>query len=414
MKIESLRNWDDVKPYYPDWKRILDAAPSLTIFSTPEWLQAWWQSYGAGASLYFLLLRNDTGTIVSMVPLYVTAADSLFGKLRLARLVGDGSDDSDNLEFICLPGREDEAARAVLRWIKTSFCCDLCQLNTLSFPSALATAFERHLRTPFWAKSCFQRPRVAVNLPAAWGEYLQQLSPKERGKIGYRARRLEKEFTTDYFRVASPDDLYPHLDRLFQLHQMRWARRNEPGSFSVPERRTFYRKIATEFLRHGWLEFWFLELNKVQVAAQFAFAYRGVAYSLQEGFDPNYSSKSIGYILRSHVLRRMIEAGVRKYDFLGGEDDSKLRWAGEQSQYLDIHMAPRYSRGGAFLMCRKMIYACKNLSRDRLPAKIRGIFKVLFGRNEQSAAAETQAAEDIPASAKREAQLQPFHLSLWS
>ncbi len=412
MKIESLSDWNEVKSYYLDWNRILDAAPSLTIFSTPEWLQAWWESYGAHASLHFLLLRDDAGMIVAMAPLYVTAVDSVFGKLRLARLVGDGSQDSDGLEFICLPGREDEAVRAALSWIKTSFCCDLCQLNTLSFPSALAIAFERQLRSPFWAKSCFQRPRVTVNLPATWSEYLQQLSSNERGRIGRQTRRLEKEFTTDYFRVTSSNDLYPSLDRLFQLHQMRWARRNKPGSFSVPERRMFYRKMADEFLRNGWLEFWFLKLNGVQVAAQFAFAYRGVVYILQEGFDPNYSSKSVGYILRSHVLRRMIDVGMRKYDFMGGESDSKLRWAGERSQYLDIHMAARFSRGGAFLVCRKAILSCKNVIRDHLPSQWLGLLRALLGRNTQHSTTEAQVAEDISGSANPAAP--PVRLSLWS
>jgi hypothetical protein len=182
MKIESLNHWSKVKSYYPDWNRILDAAPSLTIFSTPEWLQAWWESYGADASLNFLLLRDDVGMIAAMVPLYVTAVDSIFGKLRLARLVGDGSDDSDNLEFMCLPGKEEEVVRSVLGWIKTSFCCDLCQLNTLSFPSALATAFERQLRLPFWTKSWRLRPRVLVNLPETWDKYLQQLQARSEEK----------------------------------------------------------------------------------------------------------------------------------------------------------------------------------------------------------------------------------------
>jgi hypothetical protein len=414
MKIESLRDWNDVKSYYLDWNRILDAAPGLTIFSTPEWLQAWWESYGADASLNFLLLRDDAGMIVAMAPLYVAVADSLFGKLRLARLVGDGSDDSDSLAFICLPGREDEAVRTVLGWIETSFCCDLCQLNTLSFPSALAIAFERQVRPSFWAKSFFQRPRVVVNLPATWDEYLHQLSSKERGKIGYQTRRLEKEFATNYFRVTSSTDLYPRLDRLFQLHQMRWVRRNELGSFSVLSRRAFYRRIAAEFLRNGWLEFWFLELDGLQVAAQFAFAYRGVAYCLQEGFDPNYASKSVGYILRSHVLRRMIEVGMQKYDFLGGEGDSKLRWAGERSQYFDIHIAVRFSRGGAFLICRKLTLACKNSIREYLPTDWLRVFKVLFSRNTRKSTIDGLAAEDITASPSREAQLESVRLSLWS
>jgi hypothetical protein len=44
-----------------------------------------------GALLNFLLLRDDAGTIVAMAPLYITVATSLFGKLRLARLVGEAT-----------------------------------------------------------------------------------------------------------------------------------------------------------------------------------------------------------------------------------------------------------------------------------------------------------------------------------
>jgi CelD/BcsL family acetyltransferase involved in cellulose biosynthesis len=414
MSIETLKNWNDVKLYYSDWRKILDAAPLLTVFSTPEWLEAWWESYGAGASLNFLLLRDGAGTIICMLPLYIIVADSFVGKLRLARWVGDGSADSDNLEFICLPGREDEAVQELLRWLDSSSCCNLCQLNTLPFPSILSVAFSRQVRPFFWVKTCSYQPRIVVNLAATWDEYLKRLSRNEREQIGRKSRRLEKEFTTAYFRITSPDDLYPSLEKLFQLHQKRWALRNEPGSFSVPERRTFYQKFAAEFLRQGWLEFWFLELNKVQVAAQFAFVYRGVAYILQEGFDPDYSSNSVGYVLRSHVLRRMIEAGVRKYDFLGGESASKLRWAGVQSQYLDIHVAPRFGRGGVFLVCRKMILTCKNFVRHHLPAKMLDTFKVLSYRNAQKSAKEAEAMENISASAESAAQLQPVRLSPWS
>jgi CelD/BcsL family acetyltransferase involved in cellulose biosynthesis len=246
------------------------------------------------------------------------------------------------------------------------------------------------------------------------GQIPPAASSKERGKIGYRTRRLEKDFRTNYFRVASPNALLPRLDKLFQLHQMRWERRNEPGSFSVLERRKFYLKIATEFLRNGWLEFWFLELNDVQVAAQFAFAYRNMAYSLQEGFDPNYSSRSVGYILRSHVIRRLIELGMRKYDFLGGEDDSKLRWGGERSQYLDIHMAASFSRAGAFLMCRTRILACKKLIRTHISSNCFHYFQILFHAKRHKAIINSQEDEGLSTSAQHRAQLQPARLSLWS
>ena len=413
LTVEVLDNWDEVRRIYAEWGRILDAAPSLSIFSTHEWLEAWWESYGAGASLKFLVMRDDSRSIAAMAPLYVTVVASLIGRLRLARLVGDGSGDSDGLGLICLPGRENEAARAILHWITTSSCCDICQLNTLSATSALATVLERRLEKSFWAKSYFERPQVVVALPTTWGEYLKQLSRNERGNIGKFTRRLEKDFATEYVRLSSLADLDARLDRLFELHRMRWAQRNEAGSFAVAERRTFYRKVAANFLARGWLEFWFLELDKEQVAAQFAFAYRNVAYGLQEGRDPKFSSLSIAYVLRSHILRRMIEIGVRKYDFLGGGGESKLRWGGEQYRYLDIHFASRLSRGGIFLACRAIAQTSKSLGRAFLPPKIWRIVKRVVAKSPTEHAA-VQMGQDASALSYRDSPTQPPRLSIWA
>jgi len=34
----------------------------------------------------------------------------------------------------------------------------------------------------------------------------------------------------------------------------------------------------------------------------------------------------VGYVLRGQLLRNLIDRGIRRYDFLGGEDESKTRW----------------------------------------------------------------------------------------
>ncbi len=74
-----------------------------------------------------------------------------------------------------------------------------------------------------------------------------------------------------------------------------------------------------------WLEFWLLELDGKAVAAQFRFRYRDTFFALQEGFDPAYSTDSVGHALRGYVIRQLIAEGVRRYDFLAGQDPSKDR-----------------------------------------------------------------------------------------
>jgi CelD/BcsL family acetyltransferase involved in cellulose biosynthesis len=414
MIVELLNDWHDVCSHYTSWERILEANPALTIFSTPEWLQAWWESYGHGATLQFLLLREESGQIIALVPLFVTISKSPLGRLPLARLVGDGSDDSENLEFVCLPGREAEVAFAVLQWVKESDCCDLCQLNTLPSPGALVDAVEQITSSPSWSKIVRTRPRVLVRLPATWEDYLKLLSSNERGKIGRRARRLEKRYTTEYLRCSLATEIDCLLESLFCLHHLRRTHRGQPGSFSISERRTFYRKIAAAFLRRGWLELWTLRLNRVPVASQFIFTYKGVAYILQEGFDRNYYSDSVGYVLRSHVIRQMIEKGMRAYDFLGGDDKYKLRWSGESGVYIDVHVAPKFSRDGMYLACHKNAVRIKEWVRKQSHPNLYDTLKTvaIFPRSLASSHAFYQNHQ-LPISINQ-TQLLSTDLRLWS
>ena len=92
------------------------------------------------------------------------------------------------------------------------------------------------------------------------------------------------------------------------------------------------------------LDFWLLKLNGRIVAAQLGLRYGDTVFSLQEGYDPDYSTDSVGYVLRSQVLRNLIAQGVHNYDFLRGTDESKARWGSVVKSYLNINFARPRSR----------------------------------------------------------------------
>jgi CelD/BcsL family acetyltransferase involved in cellulose biosynthesis len=207
-----------------------------------------------------------------------------------------------------------------------------------------------------------------VELPETWEAYLKQLSPKERGKVGNRLRRLQGRCQTKFYKCSTLSELPVCLENLFRLHQKRWESRRQPGSFASLERRRFYADMAQQFLSRGWLELWLLELNGVAVAAQFGFRYGQTVYSLQEGFDPDHASDSVGYVLRSYALREFIESGVRRYEFLAGENESKLRWGGTSGNYLNIHLALPLTRGSLYLSFTQIIRTTKSWLRRVLPS----------------------------------------------
>jgi CelD/BcsL family acetyltransferase involved in cellulose biosynthesis len=164
----------------------------------------------------------------------------------------------------------------------------------------------------------------------------------------------------------------PSLETLFALHQLRWTQRGKSGAFSSPERRDFYFRMAEAFLGRGWLEFWLMSLDGEIAAAQFCFRYGGTAYLLQEGFNPKYAADKVGYALRSHVLQEMIRAGVRRYDFLGGDDRYKIKFGARpgQESYNDIHFAGAGLAGRALLAQQLRTRQARRWLKERLPEPI--------------------------------------------
>ena len=191
-------------------------------------------------------------------------------------------------------------------------------------------------------------PCVAIDLPDDYETYLAGLSSKFRQRLRQRTNKLLRTCEVRFFPTAAVEDLDEHLGLLFAMHQRRWELEKRVGAFADPRMREFYRKAATSLLAADRLWFWHLEVDGVIRASQFAFAYDGVLHSLQEGYDIDFSLPGVsglGVILRGRVLRAAIEAGLSKYDFLGGEEEHKLRW-GARRHTVRRFRAARHGIGG--------------------------------------------------------------------
>jgi len=379
-QVAIYQTLDELGPLREEWDNLLSSVPTATIFSSWEWLTAWWRAFANEDRLKVLAFREASGRLIGLAPLAVTVQRWLGRELRLLRFMGDGSHDSDNLDIPVLPGWEAECSPAFLDWLEQrGHDWDLCQLNTLAEGSPMGSRLRQDLMARQWTIFTSSRPWSVIELPETWEGYLKSLSSKERGKIGLRARRLEKRYAIRMRRCADSKDLGPCLEALFTLHRKHWRVRGLPGTLSMPQRQQFYFELSSSLLARGWLEFWLLELEGVPVAAQFGLRYKTTLYSLQEGFDPDYASDSVGYVLRANVLKYAISEGMRRYDFLAGTDDSKLRWGAHVQQYVNLEFARPFSAGSACLKLNHASRHVKGWMRGHLPTQMFRAIKRLRG-----------------------------------
>jgi CelD/BcsL family acetyltransferase involved in cellulose biosynthesis len=392
--LESLR---------PTWDKLLAEVHVATTFSTWEWLTAWWRAFGQGQQLRFLAFFDAREELTGIAALALTDHTMIRGyHLRLLRLMGDGSGDSDNLDLIARPGFEDAVVEAFLQYLESCRrSWDFCALNTLPSYSPTAQSLLQRLQLRSWPYFTSQRHGCVIDLPGDWESYRKQLSYNERGQLGKYMRRLEREYKVRFYPATEPD-LDACLQSFFDLHQKRWVSQGEQGSFASQARRGFYQDISRSFLERGWLQLWMLELNGVNVGAEYDFLWKDTVYCLQGGFDTDLASGHIGYALRGYVLRQLIETGVVHYDFLAGRQSYKGRWGGRETTYLDLHFARPRTLGALYLRTKHKAGHAKEWLRGQLSKRAWDVL-----RNVKAAGESREKTSRSASATKKESEQQP-------
>jgi CelD/BcsL family acetyltransferase involved in cellulose biosynthesis len=170
-----------------------------------------------------------------------------------------------------------------------------------------------------------------LDLPGDWDAYLASLSPTRRQTIRRKERRLIRDHAmtvTDY----APDRLEEGWRHLHALHDERWAGAGALG----PRVAELLRRFSSELAARDELWLTTLDLDGQPAAAWYGFAWFDTIYFYQGGRDPKWASHSVGAVLMGAMIRRAIERGYRRFDFLRGRDEYKLSWTTTQRPIYEI------------------------------------------------------------------------------
>jgi CelD/BcsL family acetyltransferase involved in cellulose biosynthesis len=69
-----------------------------------------------------------------------------------------------------------------------------------------------------------------------------------------------------------------------------------------------------------------MRLNERTIAAIYSFFHRETVFCYLQGFDPQFAHLSPGTQLMFSVIEDAVKLGLRRFDFLRGEEGYKLHW----------------------------------------------------------------------------------------
>jgi CelD/BcsL family acetyltransferase involved in cellulose biosynthesis/peptidoglycan/xylan/chitin deacetylase (PgdA/CDA1 family) len=330
MKVIEIRDAAGFAELRPLWDGLLERSTSASIFLTWEWMSAWWSAYGPADGLRVFLITDEFGRPAGIAPMR-EASEKRYGlPYRKLSFVGDGSCDSDYLDFLIAAGCERPVLETWWRHLRDELADGLLlELNEIPAASPSLAVLDGLAAENRFVQASSDVPCGAVSLPAAWPDYLKTLTPRFRTKIRSVLRSLGERGDVDFGFCGVSGELDGLLASLYDLHTRRWANDGKPGVFRWDQKRQFYETVSPLLLERGWLRLSRLKWKGRVLACQYGFLYRDRYFQLQEGYEPACEHWNLGAGLRAWSIQRLIGEGVREYDFLGGVSRHKSNWGAE-------------------------------------------------------------------------------------
>ena len=342
MRVVEIHTAPELERLRPEWEALLAESASDTIFVTWEWMTAWWGAYGVPGELRIAACYDDSGVLRGIAPLRETTLTGYGQSVRALQFVGyaPGDCDSDYLDLIVARGCEQAVMDALRSHLAEQIRGGtLLRLHEIPETSPNLAALDGLASAMSLERTESLVDCSTVRLPAKWEDYLAMLRPRFRTKVRSVLRNLESREDVGFRFCQSMEDVERLLPVLYDLHERRWGAEGKPGVFGDPRKRDFYRAISALLLERGWLRFSWLEWRGRVLACQYGFAYQGVYFQLQEGYEPDSEHWNVGVGLRAWTIRQFLQEGLREYDFMAGTGRHKSDWGSEIKQNRRILLA---------------------------------------------------------------------------
>ncbi len=189
------------------------------------------------------------------------------------------------------------------------------------------------------------------------GPFVDTLSPNTRYQIRRSDRSYARRGALTIVRAASEAEAHRFLDALAALHQRYWEGRGRPGAFAVPHFGQFHHALIKLGWAAGTVDLLRITAGNAVVGYLHNFVHRGEVSAYQSGFDYADAAPHEKPGLTAHRLAIDFyrQEGMRRYDFLAGDDRYKTSLATDSRTLHWLEYLPRYSPRWAVARLRDAI-----------------------------------------------------------
>lgn len=177
-----------------------------------------------------------------------------------------------------------------------------------------------------------------LELPETFEELIAGFSYKKRKSTRYELKRNRETMKiVDYSDLGSFMEMF---EVAHQLHNLSRGKKGEVGSFDRKGYIGFHNELVESMKGKAELYFRFILSGRVPIAFRYGFISGDTYYDYQTGYDPAYEKNRPGFLTVALTIQGLISKGVKKYDFLRGDEPYKKYWADKYKRTLRYYIFP--------------------------------------------------------------------------
>lgn len=324
----------------------LEARIGAGLTNSWDWTETWLDHFGDVVPHCFAVATSPGG--VCGVALLTHGVGRTRGPIPIRTLhlgtAGEPPSDTIWIEYnrlLVAPNDRSSFAAGILRTVRTtSLSWD--SLNLDGFPPEEIDAFL-HLDPDFVVarRACHVMDLRTMRDGGAYAG----LKRETVAKIRKNRRRFEERFgpiTTTW--AETVDDGLTILREMIPLHQERWQRSGEPGSFASPRFTAFHEALVRQLLPKNQIVLFRVAAGEQMIGTFYGFVEAGVLYHYQWGlerFEPN--SLSPGFVVGALCMEAATARGLDELNWLAGDSRYKRDLANAQRElvWAELHRGSR-------------------------------------------------------------------------
>ena len=337
--ISNLREFESLRDV---WNKLAYKQGVLTPFLCFDWFKIWLEHFLKDNKLLILLLYQGE-KVVAIAPFIELREKFKRILANKIELIGNTYSPIRSILFdeldetckaICTEHIFDYLLNNYKKW-------DIIDLNPIADEDDYKTVIKEIIKNSSYKNIedfCFENWYMdGINYSG--DDYLNQRSKPFRKELRKRKRQLEEKGQLDFVVIKDSNGIDRFADYYYEIYAKSWKKQELIGP-------NFHRDLAKMAAEKGWLRLGFLFLDETPIASSFTIVSDGTAYLLKSAYDEQYKDYGPGTLIRTEMIKYVIDMDkIKKIDLGQGSESYKRFFVSHKRDMKEIFIFNKSLKG---------------------------------------------------------------------